>query len=184
MPNVNGKEFPYTDEGIIAAEQEKGRQAQEVPEEGQTNDELDHYVGVAQSLIYSDGVSKSLMDMGNSLGNDSGGDDATGLAEMISSAVIQVDEKSNNDIPEDLILPLTEQVVQMMAELVESKTRSPVPEEILQKASVLAIGKLMEHYGVKEDDIYNALSNQDPNTIKQSSDFAEGILGNGQQVRR
>jgi hypothetical protein len=187
MPKVNGKEFPYTREGIIASEQEKDKKSKEnggESEEGQVNDELDHYVGVAQSFIYSDGVSKSLMAMGNSLGKDSGGDDAEGLAEMISSAVIQVDEKSNNDVPEDLILPLTEQVVQMIAELVESKTRSPVPEAILKKASMLAIGKLMLHYGVEEDDIANALGDQDPSSLRKSAGFAKGIMQSSRQVRR
>ena len=187
MPEVNGKKFPYDKQGIIAAEQERSRtqpqgQVARPPQpqgQGGSNPEFDKYVDNAMELLYSEEVSKRLLKLG---GNNK--DSVEGMADMISMSVIKVDEKNGEQIPEDLILPLTEQVTQMVEELIESQTKKPVPEKAVIKASQMAVKNLMEHYGVDGSNMVNALSGEDPAMVKKSTEDTEAMFSKTQGAGR
>jgi hypothetical protein len=190
MPEVNGKKFPYDKQGIIAAEQERGKPQPQQPQgqgarppqpqgQGGSNPEFDKYVDNAMELLYSEEVSKSLLKLG---GNNK--DSVEGMADMISMSVIKVDEKNGDQIPEDLILPLTEQVTQMVEELIEAQTKKPIPEKAVMKASQLAIKNLMEHYGVDGSNMVNALSGEDPAMVKKSTEDTEAMFSKTQGAGR
>jgi hypothetical protein len=188
MPEVNGKKFPYDKQGIIAAEQERERAQPQQPQgqgsqqpqgQGESNAEFDKYVDNAMELLYSDEIASKLLKLG---GNNK--DSVEGMADMISMSVIKVDEKNGDQIPEDLILPLTEQVTQMVEELIESQTKKPVPEKAVIKASQLAVRNLIEHYGVSDEHIANALQGMNPEEVRSATKDLEATMGRGEQRGR
>jgi len=193
MPEVNGKKFPYDKQGIIAAEQERERSQPQQPQgqgspqqqpqqpqgQGGSNPEFDKYVDNAMELLYSDEIASKLLKLG---GNNK--DSVEGMADMISMSVIKVDEKNGDQIPEDLILPLTEQVTQMVEELIESRTKKPIPEKAVMKASQIAVKSLMEHYGVDGSNMVNALSGEDPAMVKKSTEDTEAMFSKTQGAGR
>ena len=180
MPEVNGKKFPYDKQGIIAAEQERGEAQPQQPQgQGESNAEFDKYVDNAMELLYSDEIASKLLKLG---GNNK--DSVEGMADMISMSVIKVDEKNGDQIPEDLILPLTEQVTQMVEELIESQTKKPVPEKAVIKASQLAVRNLIEHYGVSDEHIANALQGMNPEEVRSATKDLEATMGRGEQRGR
>jgi hypothetical protein len=190
MPEVNGKKFPYDKQGIIAAEQERGKPQPQQPQgqgarppqpqgQGGSNTEFDKYVDNAMELLYSDEIASKLLKLG---GNNK--DSVEGMADMISMSVIKVDEKNGDQIPEDLILPLTEQVTQMVEELIEAQTKKPIPEQAVMKASQMAVKNLMEHYGVDGSNMVNALSGEDPAMIKKATEDTEAMFSKTQGAGR
>ena len=130
-------------------------------------------------LLYSDEIASKLLKLG---GNNK--DSVEGMADMISMSVIKVDEKNGDQIPEDLILPLTEQVTQMVEELIESQTKKPVPEKAVIKASQLAVRNLIEHYGVSDEHIANALQGMNPEEVRSATKDLEATMGRGEQRGR
>jgi len=191
MPTVNGKKFPYTKEGIIASEQARESQANSEeptmespvnpvgepvmgsaqqdgnsgsgesnvsPEEQQ---EFDKYTNIAQALVYDKKIATKLLQMGKA-----NKDPIQGLGGMVSLIVLQVDEKSKNELPESMILPLSEQVMGMIVEIIETGMDSKLPEEKVAKAYQVAVSKLLQNYGVDEAGMESALSQLDPNAMR------------------
>jgi len=172
MPEVNGKQFPYDEQGLIAAEQE--RQGSPQPEQG--DGELAQYVELANQLLQTPEIAQSLVKLG---GNNT--DSVEGMADMISMTVIKVDEKTGDAIPEEMVLPLTEQVVVMIEELIFEASGTPVPEKAIIKASQISVAKLMEHYGVSEEHIANALKGEDPERVRAVKDETEKSMASKPQ---
>ena len=185
MPTVNGQQFPYDEQGLVEAAQAESRGAAQDPKaqmlagaqakkqgqqpqgqqpQGQQPQQggddgsakFNEIMDQAQQLLYSDEISKALIELGNT-----SKDKARGFADMITHAVIQIDEKNNGELPEDMILPLTEKVVDMLAEIVAEGTGKPLPEEGIMKASSMAIGQLLDHYGVDEQALEGSLKQYD-----------------------
>jgi hypothetical protein len=173
MPEVNGKKFPYDEQGLIAAEQERQGSPQP-PQQG--GGELEQYVELAKQLLQTPEVSKSLVKLG---GNNK--DAVEGMADMISMTVIKVDEKTGDAIPEEMVLPLTEQVVIMIEEMIAGTTGKPIPEKAVIKASQISVAKLMEHYGVSEEHIANALKGEDPEKVRAVKDETEKSMASKPQ---
>jgi hypothetical protein len=192
MPTVNGKKFPYTKEGIIASEQARESQANseeptmESPDNpvgepvamestqqggnrgsGESNvspeeqQEFDKYTNIAQALVYDKKIATKLLQMGKA-----NKDPIQGLGGMVSLIVLQVDEKSKNELPESMILPLSEQVMGMIVEIIETGMDSKLPEEKVAKAYQIAVSKLLQNYGVDEAGMESALSQLDPNAMR------------------
>jgi len=164
MPEVNGKQFPYDKQGLIAAEQERQGSSQPQQQDGG----LEQYVELAKQLLQTPQISQSLLKLG---GNNP--DSVEGMADMISMTVIKVDEKTGDAIPEEMILPLTEQVVIIIEEMIAGTTGKPIPEKAVIKASQIAVAKLMEHYGVSEEHIANALQGEDPERVRAVKEETE-----------
>jgi len=174
MPNVNGQQFPYDKQGLIDAAQAEGQPPQGQPPQGQPpqgqppqgqppkqggddgSAKFNEVMDQAQQLLYSDEISKALIELGNT-----SKDKARGFADMVTHAVIQIDEKNKGELPEDMILPLTEKVIDMLAEIVAEGTGKPLPEEGIMKASSMAIGQLLDHYGVDEQALEGSLKQYD-----------------------
>ena len=198
MPNVNGQQFPYDKQGLIdAAQAQQSQPPQSQPPQGQPpqgqppqgqppqggrsddgSAQLNELMDQASQLLYSDEIAKSLLVMNNKAKGK-----ARGFADMVTHAVIQIDEKNGGKIPEDLILTFTEKVIDMLAEIVAQGTGKPLHEQILIKASSMAIGQLLDHYGVDEANLEGALKKFDGAELSKATNRIAGGFGGEAVVR-
>jgi len=203
MPNVNGKEFPYTEEGIIAAEQEAQSQEAtptESPEEGQQQVQsrrrerppveeeestespevvakFAEYVDQMKAISYQKEVASSLIKMGSDME-----DSVEAVGKMAGTIVIQLDEKNNDEIPEDFIIPLAEHALAIVVDLVKMETGEEIPNLAIVKAGHIAVGVLIEEYGGSEEQMGNALDHI-PDDELQGAIRASGSLIGGKGGR-
>jgi len=113
----------------------------------------DEFVTKAGELMYDEKIYQNLlktMDLSKT--------PEDGLANIVYLIVTQLDEKSGGQIPEEMILPIAEEILAMAVELAGAANNLSYPDEVIEKALQLAVFRLLEAYGVDEGDITVALS--------------------------
>jgi hypothetical protein len=144
------------------AEQEQAvASGEEVTPEAQEN--YERVVMAASEVLHSDETHDSIMGMLKSGADDPG---AT-MAEITTMVMLQLDEQSGGKIPEDVILPASEEVLTMVAELAHAAQIFTPDQQALNSAMQQTVTKLGEHYGVSPEDIQELLSQMDPAEVER-----------------
>ena len=169
-------------EGLIKGGMEPQQQPESQEGEEQSNVTSEEqaiykdYVMQAAAMVYDEKASQELLGILGQTGNIE-----EGVANMAFLAVTQLDEANGGNIPEELILPVAEDIIEMVIELAEAKTQQEISEDQYAKISQLTVLRLMEEYGVDEEDMQAALEGIDPEMMKSMANETSARFG-GEQV--
>jgi len=91
-------------------------------------------------------------------------------AEKLSNAAFtvltQLDEQSGGQIPEDVILPASGEILEHISELADSIKAFPVDPAVMNHAGQLLVVRLGEEYGADQADIQEFMQSIDPQTLQ------------------
>jgi len=88
------------------------------------------------------------------------------LANASFMIITQLDEKSGGQIPEDVVLPASVEILEHMSELADSVKAFPVDPAVMNHAGQLLIVRMGEEYGVEPEDLEELMSSIDPQTMQ------------------
>lgn|SRR3990167_8794802 len=132
-------------------------------EEGEsTQDDYDRVVMAASEVLHDDQTNPGIM----KILEDGKDDPATTMASIATMVITQLDEQSGGSIPEDVILPATEDILPMVAELASAAKIFTPDERTMNLAMQKTVGSLGEHYGVAEEDIKGLINSMDPTEVQ------------------
>jgi len=202
MPNVNGKEFPYTEEGMIAAEQAASQAAQQAPQEQAPQEqapqeqapqeqgrarpvdpevlaEFEDWIDKLKAISYQKPVADALM---KSISDNA--DSVEGVGKAAAMLVVRLDEKSGDSIPEEMIIPLAEHALFIIVELVAITAKIKMSPENMATAGQITVGSLLETYGVSEETLQKRLGQIPEGEMgKVVAAGVESMFNQGQKTR-
>lgn len=136
----------------MSAGSNKTEKPQQPSDSTATPEEQEAYertVLAGMEILYSDatheGIVKTL--------RDGAGQPHEALASVTTMIVQQLDEKSGGQIPEVVIIPATEELLSLVAELAQKSGAFEVNDQVLRQAEIATIDKVAEAYGVSEGDL-------------------------------
>jgi hypothetical protein len=192
MPEVNGQQFPYTEEGIIQAERAELEQSAQAPQDApisqdqpeeqpnvseEEQGQYEQVILAAEDILYSEGDTKKYIDM--VVGAD--GIDQ-GLATTSSMIITSLDERMKGTMQESVVFGAATVIVDMLVEVVESAGQEITEDDVLD-ANKLLVGKLVGVYGTDEQAL-NSMGVQNAGQLQQigkaEADYWGGKNGNTQ----
>ncbi len=211
MPTVNGKKYPYTEQGKKEAMEAERAQPQGQPQirrkampEGQPpqgqppqgqprppraddqaesresperQQQFQTFLDQIHAIMQDENVARDLMQMGQANTENP----VAGMGKMVAMLIIQMDEKVNGEIPEDMILPLAEHVTVMVGDMVGAIIKRDFTEQELSVVGQFAVGELVKEYGVDEESLMSNLQTMPQDAVKKSANQAAKVAG-GQPV--
>lgn len=145
-----------------------------------TPDEQEAYertVYAAQKALYDDATQGNIMQMLQAGAENP----AQALAQATSTLIQQLDEQSGRQIPETVILPASEEILSLVAELAQESGSFEVNDQIMGQAGQQLLKQLADAYypdGVGEDDIAELMQGMDDKQVQslvaEQSQFAGG----------
>ena len=137
--------------------------------------EYETYIIQAEKIVYDEEVAAELLGLLDSTGNVE-----EGVANMAFFALTALDERNGNVIPEDMLLSILEEMVDMVIELVEAKLKTEVTVEQAEKALQVSVLRLMEEHNIDEADLQEAFDDMSPEQIKALVNETSGRFGGSQ----
>jgi len=131
----------------------------------------------ATKAIYDESTHDGIMQMLQ------GGEPAESLAKVTTTIMLELDRKSGGKIPEDVILPASAEVLELVAELAQESGTFPVDEAVTGKAMQMVVMELAEQYGINPEelnDVVNSISKEELGPMVQQQ---AGFAGQGQQAQ-
>jgi len=89
------------------------------------------------------------------------------LADISFMMIMQLEQKSGGQIPEDVILPASIEILEQLSDLADSVQAFPVDEAVMNHAGQLLVVRLGEEYGVDREELQSLLGSVDQVTLQQ-----------------
>lgn len=149
---------------------EKAAPEQEAPAQGgegsvteAEQQEYEQVVLAATEVLHDDQTNPGIMNMLKAQQDDP----AAAMSDVVTTVMLQLDEQSGGQIPEDVILPASEEVLVMVAELAHAAKLFTPDQRSLNLAMQQTITKLGEHYGISPEDVQELIDQMDPEEVKK-----------------
>lgn len=131
----------------------------------------------SMAVLYDDKTHPQIMQMLESQKDDP----AKAIAGVTSLVITQLDEQSGWQIPEQLVLPSAEKIMDKVAELGELAGLFQVDDTVMQAAAQEVMTDLLGKYGVDQDAM-NALQQQYGEQMpSQQPNQSRGIINQGME---
>lgn len=92
---------------------------------------------------------------------------AKSLADTASMLMIQLDQQTDGNIPETVILPAAVELLEQLSDFADSLDIFPIDEAVMNHAGQLMVTSLGEQYGVEPEDIQALMDSTSPEQLKQ-----------------
>jgi len=104
---------------------------------------------------------------------------ADAMAELITLVMIQMDEQSDNSIPDTVILPAALELLNQTGDLANSLGIFQVDEAMLDDATKIMVSDLAEAYGTTAEQFEEAIGDMNPDEVSR---IAGGFMEEGAPV--
>lgn len=121
---------------------------------------FERVVLAGMSVLYSEKTHAGIVNMLRS------GDPAEAIANVVTTVMVQLDKKSNGQIPETVILPASADILADVVELAK-RIGIQVDENVIGKAMQQVIMSLAEEYGVAPEDVQELVQSVPQDQIQQ-----------------
>lgn len=96
-----------------------------------------------------------------------GGEPAKALADYTVTLIAEMDERSGNTIPEEVIVPAAVELLENVTELAAAADIFPVDEAVMNLAAQHLMVGLGDEYGADPAEIQQMMGSLDPEALKQ-----------------
>lgn len=166
--NTQDEEMPQDagDQNEASGAQDDGQNQDQESDSNVSPEEQDAYdrvVSAGMHILYDDQTHDGVMKMLQAGEKNP----AQAMANVVTMMVTQLDEKSGGKIPEDIILPVTEEFLPMVAELADKAKIFTPDDRTMNLAMQQTVQMLGEQYGMNEADIKEAIGKLDQGEIQK-----------------
>lgn len=124
---------------------------------------------VAEIIYEDDTANKTIMD------GMQEGDPPQAIAKLTSLIVSQIEEAFNGEVPETIIVPIGDEVSDLLLELGETKGLFKVDENLLMKTKGAMMQSLFDDYGIEEADMEEMLQGVTSEEVSNMKGMFEGV---------
>lgn len=161
-PPVNGQEPGETsDQSVSPNEQE----------------DYERIVGAASKILYDEKMSNQAVEMLKS----SKADPSAAIASIAGSIIDELNKQAKGKLPVDLILPATNEILEMIGEVGESANLFQYNEAMHAKASQKAIEAIAPRFGASDEDIQEFLGSVGPEAEQMAAQHESMTGGQSRQ---
>lgn len=151
----------------VAGEQEQGGETPTAQEQ----ETFDRIAYAAKIALYDEGTHEDFMAMLKQ------GEPAQALAQTAGTLFQQIDQKSGGKIPEDMILPAAEQVLDLVIEMAEKTGTMQIDETMAAKALQQMVLVLAQAYDFDPAEIQGEIDAMPPEQLQQIVQQQQQIEG-------
>ncbi len=105
---------------------------------------------------------------------------AQAISDYTLILITQLDDQMGNNIPAEVILPASTELMENVSDLADSAGVFPVDDKLMNQAMQLFLPDIAEEYGVEDAEIQEFLSSIDENSMTQAVQVGEGFAATGQ----
>jgi len=102
-----------------------------------------------------------------------------GVAEATDLVLSKLEEAFDGKLPEEIILHLVEEITDLLVEMVEVAGIAEITGDFVDQAKILTALKIMEEYGVEQQDFESVATNVAPEDIRRIEGVLTGAKGAG-----
>lgn len=136
----------------------------EAPEVDESDPTYQQALGLAMEALYGAEAAK---DISQQL--KSGGNLVDSMASVAYDMTSVIDERTNGDVPDELLVPLAMQVLEEVVEIADASGLNPQPEDVALAFKQMIIRYLQEQ-GVDTSQLDQAMSQVDPSVFRQAAE--------------
>lgn len=134
--------------------------------EDENNPVFQQALTFAYEALYKNGAAKGVAQQLKSAPNL-----ADGMADVAYNITSIIDEKTNGDVPDELLVPLAMNVLEEVGEIAEAAGMKPQPEDVAVAFKTMILRYLGEQ-GVDTTQLQQAMDQVDPSQFRQAADQA------------
>lgn len=121
-------------------------------------------LGLAMESLYSN---EAAMDVSQQLKSAQNLTDA--LASVAYDITAVIDERTNGDVPDELLVPLAMKVLEEVVEIAEASGLKPTPEDVALAFKQMIL-RFLQEQGVDTSQLDQAMSQVDPSVFRQAAE--------------
>lgn len=142
-----------------------GGEAQEAegPEQGEDNPVFQQALTFAYEALYANGAAKDVAKQLKAAPSV-----AEGMADIAYNITSIIDEKTDGQVPDELLVPLAMSVLEEVGEIAEAAGMAPAPEDVAGAFKTMILRYLGEQ-GVDTTQLQQAMDQVDPNVFRESA---------------
>lgn len=147
-----------------AEEAQMGMNEMQGAEEGEVDENdpsFQQALGLAMESLYSN---EAAMDVSQQLKSAQNLTD--GLAAVAYDITSVIDERTNGDVPDELLVPLAMKVLEEVVEIAEASGLDPTPEDVAMAFKQMIL-RFLQEQGVDTSQLDQAMSEVDPSVFRQ-----------------
>lgn len=170
--NEQNEQEPIEGTGLDGSAMHEGMEGEQ-PEAGdasgsdpESNPVFQKAMTFAYDALYSKQAAK---DVANQL--KAAGSLPDGLADVAYNITSIIDEKTNGEVPDELIVPLAMNVLEEVSEIADAAGLNPQPEDVAVAFKTMILRYLGEQ-GVDTTQLQQAMDQVDPSAFRQSAEQA------------
>ena len=138
----------------------------EGPEPDENNPAFQQALTLAYEALYKGDAAKDV-----AKGLKAAPDLAEGLADTAYNITSIVDERTNGEVPDELLVPLAMQILEEVGEIADAAGLDPQPEEVAQAFKTMILRYLQEQ-GVDTTQLQQAMDQVDPSELRRMAEQA------------
>lgn len=163
-PAAQGAPAPEEDKAMPMA----GAEAEEAegPEQGEDNPVFQQALTYAYEVLYKGEAAKDVAKQLKAAPSV-----AEGMADVAYNITSIIDEKTDGQVPDELLVPLAMNVLQEVGEIAEAANMNPQPEDIAGAFKTMILRYLGEQ-GVDTAQLQQAMDQVDPAVFRQAAEQA------------
>ena len=146
------------------------------PEEDDLNPEerevYDSAMNMAGEILYKGDQSSNAM-----MEQIAAGDPTQTIPDTLVFILDQIEQQFNGEVPEDLILPITDELSDMMIEMADTAGVIKGSEQLAIEIKGNCVEEVLEAYGVNEADMQQAMQGMTEEDLKGAMDMFGGQNG-------
>lgn len=162
-PAAKGAPMPE-EEGMPMAGAEA--EAAEGPEQGEDNPVFQQALSFAYEALYKGEAAKDVakqLKAAPSL--------ADGMADVAYNITSIIDERTDGQVPDELLVPLAMNVLEEVGEIADAANLSPSPEDVAQAFKTMIL-RYMGEQGIDTTQLQQAMDQVDPSVFRQAAEQA------------
>ena len=124
----------------------------------QEQEQYERIVGAASKILYDEKMSNQIVEALKGAGGDPSGV----IANLAGSVIDELGKQAKGKLPVDLILPATNEILELIGEIAESANLFQYDEAMHAKASQKAIEMIAPRFGASDEDIQEFMGSMGP----------------------